>query len=113
MNWEIAACRGLATKLGYDIFFPTIIDDEGTEWIDDGTIYGAYGDTSEFYDQARKVCEVCPIKKECLATALANKERYGMWGGSTPIERRRVERADRRKKLRDKRAQETDDARID
>lgn len=109
MNWEQAACRGLATKLGYDIFFPTIIDDEGEEWIDDGTIYGAYGDTSEFYDAARKVCAVCPLRDQCLANALANKERYGMWGGTTPIERRRVERSDRRKKLKDKRAQESDE----
>lgn len=108
MKWELAACGGHADKVGYDAFFPNIIDENGEEWIDDGTIFQAFGDTDAWYDEARSICERCPIKADCLAHALENKERYGMWGGTTPIERRRVERADRRRRLKEKRSHEPD-----
>jgi hypothetical protein len=102
VNSDLAACRGTSSQ----IFFPDIIDDNGEEWIDDGTIWGAYGDTSHFYDEARAICAKCPIKAQCLAVALENKERYGMWGGTTPIERRRVERTERRQRLKERRRHE-------
>jgi hypothetical protein len=35
---------------------------------------------------------------------LENKERWGMWGGLTPIERRRIERRERRQRLKNKRS---------
>jgi WhiB family redox-sensing transcriptional regulator len=31
--------------------------------------------------QAKAICAVCPVWAECLAVALANGERYGVWGG--------------------------------
>lgn len=103
MSWiEEAECKTYPKKL----FTPDIFDDEGNEWFDDGTIWEAFGDTSEYYDEARTVCARCPVRELCLADALNNKERYGMWGGLTPIERRRIERKDRRQRLKDKRALE-------
>ena len=33
-----------------------------------------------------------PIKEECLAWALKNGERYGVWGGTTEQQRRRLQR---------------------
>jgi Transcription factor WhiB len=103
MSWyEDAACLGYP----FETFFPTIINDEGGEEIDDGTIWESYGDTSHFYDEAREICMSCPVREQCLAMALANKERYGMLGGLTPIERRRIERKDRRARLRERRAKE-------
>ena len=36
---------------------------------------------------AKKLCDECPIKMQCLETALATKEGYGIWGGLTPQER--------------------------
>jgi hypothetical protein len=106
MNWDKAACKGVTKKLGYDPFYPDIVDEDGEEYFDDGTIWAAYGDTSVHYDEAKSYCDVCPLKDECLDHALREKERYGMWGGTTPIERRRVERRERRKRLQDKRANE-------
>lgn len=106
MNWEKAACRGYAKRVGYDPFYPIIVDKDGEEWIDDGTIWQAFGDTDPYYDEARAICNTCPIKDGCLEHALKEKERYGMWGGTTPIERRRVERTDRRSRLRKKREEE-------
>lgn len=93
-------CKGQDQKLWY----PDIIDDDGEEWFDDGTIWEAFGDTSSYYDEARSVCLSCPVRESCLAHALAEKERFGMWGGLTPIERRRIERKDRRQRLKEKRS---------
>lgn len=81
-----------------DPFFPIIIDADGEEWYDDGTIWQAFGDTDSYYDEAREICNRCPVKEQCLQHALDNKERWGMWGGTTPIERRRVERRERRER---------------
>lgn len=104
MIWhEEGECKGRDQK----IWYPDIFDEDGEEWIDDGTIWEAFGDTSHYYDEARKFCEACPVQEACLLTALEDKERLGMWGGLTPIERRRIERRERRQRLKDKRAKES------
>lgn len=41
---------------------------------------------------ARAVCARCPVIKQCGAYALDADELYGMWGGMTPKERRKVKR---------------------
>ena len=67
-DWqEHAACRGQAKK-----FYP----DEG-------------GYTNEVF----AVCAVCPVKDECLRYALKNDERFGVWGGLSPLQRQRLKRA--------------------
>lgn len=108
MNWEKAACVAIAKRKGYDPFFPNIVDDQGNEYVDDGTIWAAFGDTTEYYAEAKKICDSCPIRDACLEYALKEKERYGMWGGTTPIERRRVERRQRRERLKVRRSNEND-----
>ena len=37
---------------------------------------------------ARDVCRACPVRTECLAHALDNRIRFGVWGGMTERERR-------------------------
>ena len=39
---------------------------------------------------AKKICEKCPVKKECLDYALVNKFKDGIWGGLSPTERHRL-----------------------
>lgn len=39
---------------------------------------------------AKKVCGACTVKQECLEYALANDERFGIWGGMSERERRRL-----------------------
>lgn len=39
-------------------------------------------------DTAKRVCEDCPVRTACLERALANGERYGVFGGLTADERR-------------------------
>jgi WhiB family redox-sensing transcriptional regulator len=43
--------------------------------------------------EAKKVCTDCEVKTECLDYALANDERFGIWGGLSERERRRLRRA--------------------
>lgn len=78
------------------------MESEG-EWLgDDGTI----GAPIELYDEAKAVCRACPVRSECLDFALATKQRYGCWGELAPIERLRIERKHRRRRLLDRRASE-------
>jgi WhiB family redox-sensing transcriptional regulator len=40
--------------------------------------------------EAKLVCRGCSVRGECLEYALANEERFGIWGGLSERERRRV-----------------------
>jgi WhiB family redox-sensing transcriptional regulator len=62
-----AACRGADTE----IFYPTTPDEEA---------------------EALALCATCPVRAQCLEDALRNREIYGIWGGTTPEERRRIRR---------------------
>ena len=42
---------------------------------------------------AKAVCTGCPVRAECLEHALAHDERYGVWGGTSERERRRLKDA--------------------
>jgi WhiB family redox-sensing transcriptional regulator len=48
--------------------------------------------------EAKRVCAGCPVRAECLEFALAGDERFGIWGGLSERERRRV-RVQRREAL--------------
>lgn len=39
---------------------------------------------------AKKVCAACNVRSECLEYALSNDERFGIWGGLSERERRRL-----------------------
>lgn len=42
--------------------------------------------------KAKAVCAMCPVRAECLDEAIANKERFGIWGGMDQEERRKEAR---------------------
>lgn len=64
-NWsEDAACVGI-----HDAFFP---------------------EQGHPATPALRVCRRCPVRAECLEVALANKEDDGIWGGTTPRQRRAI-----------------------
>nr|WP_091242111.1 WhiB family transcriptional regulator [Klenkia soli] len=42
--------------------------------------------------EAKKICTGCDVKMECLEYALGNDERFGIWGGLSERERRRLRR---------------------
>ncbi len=43
--------------------------------------------------EAKRVCESCTVRAECLEYALAHDERFGIWGGLSERERRKLKRA--------------------
>jgi WhiB family redox-sensing transcriptional regulator len=43
--------------------------------------------------EAKKICTGCEVRSECLSYALANDERFGIWGGLSERERRRLKRS--------------------
>jgi WhiB family redox-sensing transcriptional regulator len=45
--------------------------------------------------EAKRVCSGCAVRSECLEYALASDERFGIWGGLSERERRRVRLARR------------------
>ncbi|MGZ4691233.1 MAG: WhiB family transcriptional regulator [Acidimicrobiia bacterium] len=72
---EDARCR----DLGWRVFFPE--NEEGPE-----------------NDEAKSICSECPVEVDCLQYALRTKEDHGVWGGTTPRERRQMRRRRRTRK---------------
>jgi WhiB family redox-sensing transcriptional regulator len=59
----------------------------------------AQTDPEEFFPEkgestkhAKAICRRCTVRAECLDAALATDERYGIWGGLSERERRRLKR---------------------
>ena len=47
---------------------------------------------------ARRICRACPVRTECLDYALAGADTWngfttGIWGGTSPAERKQIRRA--------------------
>ena len=42
--------------------------------------------------EAKRICASCEVRAECLEFALQNDERFGIWGGLSERERRRLKR---------------------
>ena len=42
--------------------------------------------------EAKRICQGCEVRSECLEYALSNDERFGIWGGLSERERRRLKR---------------------
>ena len=39
---------------------------------------------------AKRICTSCEVRSQCLEYALANDERFGIWGGLSERERRKL-----------------------
>ena len=40
----------------------------------------------------KKVCLTCEVRDDCLESALMNDERFGIWGGLSERERRKLKK---------------------
>ena len=45
--------------------------------------------------EAKAICAGCPVREPCLAAAMRNGEKHGIWGGLSERERRRQRRSTR------------------
>jgi len=71
--WQLhAACAGLPQE----IFFPPEGERGRRLWRRE--------------DTAKQICLSCPVVDPCRAHALDTAEKHGIWGATTPVERRRL-----------------------
>lgn len=56
--------------------------------VDPDTLKSFYGENEEETELAKSICEMCPVRLECLSSALDSEERFGVWGGSDESTRR-------------------------
>lgn len=73
------------------------VDIEEQEWMLEAKCLDA--DPEAFFPEkggstreAKRICAACPVREDCLDFALANDERFGIWGGLSERERRRTKR---------------------
>ncbi|MFM7069402.1 MAG: WhiB family transcriptional regulator [Actinomycetes bacterium] len=74
-----------------------------SSWADEAACRGLdplifYPATDEEAEEAKAVCDVCPVSETCLEHAIANREHNGVWGGATERERQRIIRRRRRQR---------------
>ena len=53
---------------------------------------GDRGQTLAMTNAAKKVCGGCPVRVDCLLYATETEQEYGVWGGATEPEHRRLRR---------------------
>uniref|UniRef100_UPI0034E28729 WhiB family transcriptional regulator n=1 Tax=Mycobacterium sp. OAE908 TaxID=2817899 RepID=UPI0034E28729 len=46
-----------------------------------------------YEDAAKRICLECPVLDPCRNHAVAAQERFGIWGATTPYDRRQESRA--------------------
>ena len=73
------------------------LDGEDKSWQDMANCLGV--DPDLFFPErgastreAKEVCKGCVVRDDCLEYALANGEKFGIWGGMSERERRRIRR---------------------
>jgi WhiB family redox-sensing transcriptional regulator len=67
------------------------------EWRQHGACRGIdpdlfYPERGESLEAAKQICAACPVRGECLDFALDLNEKFGVWGGKSERERRKLRR---------------------
>jgi WhiB family redox-sensing transcriptional regulator len=86
------------TLAGVDVLGSFAVDgDEEPDWQENALC--AQTDPEAFFPEkggstreAKRICSGCDVRAECLEYALAHDERFGIWGGLSERERRRLRR---------------------
>lgn len=75
LSWmDRAACTGLDTEL----------------W---------FTDSPRAVAAARTICDRCPVRRECLQSALDTPDTFGVWGGKTKYQRTRMAKVPRQRSV--------------
>jgi WhiB family redox-sensing transcriptional regulator len=87
----------LASRLVVEDIDDLFMDEEEQTWQERALC--AQTDPEAFFPEkggstreAKKICAGCDVRPECLEYALAHDERFGIWGGLSERERRRLRR---------------------
>jgi len=77
--------------------FLTKISEERERWQDRSNCLGVdpdlfFPERGASTKEAKAVCCGCEVRMECLEYALRNGEKFGIWGGLSERERRRIRR---------------------
>jgi WhiB family redox-sensing transcriptional regulator len=72
-------------------------DTSDRSWKDFANCLGAdpdlfFPDRGASTREAKEICRVCVVITPCLEYALAHGEKFGIWGGTSERERRRIRR---------------------
>jgi WhiB family transcriptional regulator, redox-sensing transcriptional regulator len=77
MNWRAA---GACLSADPDLFFPI----------------SSAGPAEKQISRAKMICADCDVRQQCLEFAMSHDQVYGIWGGTTPEDRQRERRRQRR-----------------
>ena len=55
-----------------------------------------FPESGESPDAAKAICATCPVEDRCLEYALKWREDFGVWGGKSQTERRRIRKQAKR-----------------
>src|ERR1700760_655184 len=77
-----------------DVVGPATPDDQGQEralcgQTDPEAFFPEKGGSTR---EAKRICQGCDVRSECLEYALAHDERFGIWGGLSERERRKLKK---------------------
>jgi WhiB family redox-sensing transcriptional regulator len=93
-NWFVDPVR-----LGVPGVRPTSVNDDDSQLSWQADALCAQTDPESFFPEkggstreAKKICASCEVRGECLEYALSNDERFGIWGGLSERERRKLRR---------------------
>ena len=71
---------------------PTDVPAPAGPWRDRAACFTAwdvwFSDDPQDQALATTTCGLCPVRRQCLTTALAQGEEHGIWAGTTPQDRR-------------------------
>jgi WhiB family redox-sensing transcriptional regulator len=73
MDWR---AKGLCRRFDPELWFPV----------------GNSGPAQQQAQEAKSICQRCPVRLECLSWAMETGQREGVWGGMTEQERRGARR---------------------
>jgi WhiB family redox-sensing transcriptional regulator len=72
---------------------PALVIDGPTPCKDDPDLFFPRSERAAKHEPAKRLCLSCLHTADCLAWALENDERWGVWGGTSPHDRHRLQHA--------------------
>ena len=93
---ETGSARGVSEAMN-EIMISYKLEDNDARWMnnskcnaDDGISWFPQQGERHSIAIAKRFCGDCPVRERCLDWSLNNQIMYGVWGGKSPAERRRL-----------------------